>query len=98
MSLQARLAYFIPAPRAPSLTWTASFPRLKPLRQKEVAVLPDLDKSLYDPQFGKMQWHAFTGGGRMLLSDKRESWCLLVQDHAEERAVDLKSAVVMNEA
>jgi hypothetical protein len=32
-------------------------------------------------------------------SDKRESWCLLVQDNTEEGTVDLKSAiVVLNEA
>jgi hypothetical protein len=73
VSLLAPLAYFIPAPLAPSLTWTASFPRLKPLRQKEVAVLPDLDKSLSERQFAKMQWHAFTGGGRMLLSEELEN-------------------------
>ena len=35
----------------------------------------------------------------MPLSDKRESWSLLVQDNTEEGAVDLKSAiVVLNEA
>src|SRR6266404_3232165 len=34
----------------------------------------------------------------MWLSDRRESCCLLVQDNTDEGAVDLKSAVVMNEA
>src|SRR5882762_963931 len=34
----------------------------------------------------------------MWLSDRREGYCLLVQNNTEEGAVDLKSAIVMNEA
>src|ERR1700680_1985532 len=35
----------------------------------------------------------------MPLSDKRERWCLLVQDNTQEGIVDLKSAIiVLNEA
>ena len=34
----------------------------------------------------------------MLFSNKRESWCLLVQDNTQKGFVDLKSAIVMNEA
>ena len=34
----------------------------------------------------------------MPFSDKRESWCLIVQDNTEEGGVDLDSAVVFDEA
>src|SRR2546422_4098620 len=43
----------------------------------------------------------FAGGlpsARCTDQDDRESWCLIVQDNTEEGIVDLKSAIVMNEA
>jgi hypothetical protein len=69
------------------------------LRRKELAVIPDVDKSPSDQQSeicgGKPYYQQ--GSGSMPLSDKRESCCLLVQHDAQERGIDLNPAVVLDE-